>query len=190
MCSDNPAYSRNIPIVCLLFIAWFVYLSTVSPTVFYRDTPEFINTAFSLGISHPAGFPIYNLMAKAVTFFPMGAIPFKINLFSSLMACLSLGILYMASVTFLRVLAGPEPPDSHSWSALLPVGLLAFCFPLWSNTMLAEVYTLHTLFTVLIILSLLKWREKEDIRYLYQPDSHEDWCHVWEPRDHTRRKCP
>jgi tetratricopeptide (TPR) repeat protein len=167
MCSENPAYSRNIPIISLLFLAWFVYLSTLSPTIFYRDTPEFASTAFSLGISHPAGFPIYNLMAKAVTFFPMGAIPFKVNLFSSLIACLALGALYLASVTFLRVLAGPEQSDSHSWSALLPVGFMAFSMPFWGNTMLAEVYTLHTLFTVLVILGLLKWKEKDDIRYLY-----------------------
>ncbi|MFQ5583643.1 MAG: DUF2723 domain-containing protein, partial [Calditrichia bacterium] len=169
MCSENPATSRNIPIVCLLLLAWFVYLSTLSPTVFYRDTPEFVNTAFSLGISHPAGFPIYNLMAKAVTFFPMGAIPFKVNLFSSLIACLALLALYMASVAFLRVLAGPAEYSDSSfvWSSLLPVGFMAFCTPFWGNTMLAEVYTLHTLFTVLVILGLLKWKEKEDIRYLY-----------------------
>ena len=167
MRSENPAYSRNIPIICLLVLAWFVYLSTLSPTVFYRDTPEFASTAFSLGISHPAGFPIYNLMAKAVTFFPMGAISFKINLFSSLIACLALWALYLASVTLLRVLVGPEHSDSYSWSALLPVGFMAFCMPFWGNTMLAEVYTLHTLFTVLVILGLLKWKEKEDIRYLY-----------------------
>lgn len=167
MCSENSAYSKNIFFLCWLAFAWIVYLSTLSPTIFYRDTPEFSNTAFALGISHPAGFPIYNLMAKAVTFFPMGSIPFKVNLFSSLMACLALLGLYMASVTFLRVLAGPEHSDSYSWSALLPVGFLAFCIPFWGNTLLAEVYTLHTLFTVLIILGLLKWKEKEDIRYLY-----------------------
>ncbi len=167
MCSESPAYSKNIPIFCLLFLAWFIYLATISPTVFYRDTPEFTSTAFSLGISHPAGFPIYNLMAKAVTFFPMGAIPFKINLFSSLMACLTLGALYLVSVTFLRVLTGPEHSESHSWAALLPVGFMAFCMPFWGNTMLAEVYTLHTLFTVLVILGLLKWKELEDVRYLY-----------------------
>ena len=169
MCSENPAYSRNIPVACLLVLAWFVYLSTLSPTVFYRDTPEFVNTAFSLGISHPAGFPIYNLMAKAVTFFPMGSIPFKVNLFSSLMACLALLALYMTSVAFLRVLAGPGhySDSSFLWSSLLPVGFMAFCMPFWGNTMLAEVYTLHTLFTVLVILGLLKWKEKEDIRYLY-----------------------
>jgi tetratricopeptide (TPR) repeat protein len=171
MCSVNSADSGNIPritpLVCLLVLAWFVYLSTLSPTVFYRDTPEFTNTAFSLGISHPAGFPIYNLMAKTVTFLPMGSVQFKVNLFSSLVGCLALLVLYMASVTFLRVLAGPEHSDGHSWAALLPVGFIAFCIPFWGNTLLAEVYTLHTLFTVLIIWGLLKWKEKEDIRYLY-----------------------
>jgi tetratricopeptide (TPR) repeat protein len=167
MTSDQPAYSRYIPIACLLVLSWFVYLSTISPTVFYRDTPEFINTAFSLGISHPAGFPIYNLMAKAVTFLPMGSIPFKVNLFSSLMACLSLLALYMTLLTFLKVTADPEHSDSHSWTAFIVVGFLAFCVPFWSNTLLAEVYTLHTLFTILVIWSLLKWHEKEDIRFLY-----------------------
>jgi len=167
MHSTHPANSRNIPLVCFLFLSWFVYLSTLSPTIFYRDTPELVDTAFTLGISHPAGFPIYNLMAKAVTFLPMGSIPFKINLFSSLMGGLALLALYMASVSLLRVLAGPEDSDSYLWPALIPVGFLAFCIPFWGNTMLAEVYTLHTLFTVLVILSLLKWKEKEDIRYLY-----------------------
>jgi len=167
MYSGYPSYSRNIPLVCFLFLAWFVYLSTLSPTIFYRDTPEFVDTAFTLGISHPAGFPIYNLMAKAVTFFPLGSVPFKVNLFSSLIGCLALLALYMASVTFLRVLAGPEDSNSYLWSALIPVGFLAFCIPFWGNTMLAEVYTLHTLFTVLVIWGLLKWKEKGDIRYLY-----------------------
>jgi len=107
-------------------------------------------------------------MAKAVTFFPMGAIPFKVNLFSSLIACLALLILYMTSVTFLRVLAGSEDSDSSFlWPSLLPVGFLAFSIPFWGNTMLAEVYTLHTLFTALMILCLLKWKEKEDVRFLY-----------------------
>ena len=102
-----------------------------------------------------------------MTFFPMGSIPFKINLFSSLMACLALWALYLTSVTFLKVLEGPGNTDSYSWAAFLPVGFMAFCIPFWGNTMLAEVYTLHTLFTVLVILGLLKWKETDDIRYLY-----------------------
>jgi len=47
-------------------------------------------------------------MTKAVTFFPMRSVPFKVNLFSSLIGCLTLLALYMASVAFLRVMAGPE----------------------------------------------------------------------------------
>ncbi|MCZ6513711.1 MAG: DUF2723 domain-containing protein [Nitrospinae bacterium] len=167
MLSHDTPSPFKIYLPLFLILSWFIYLSTLSPTVFYRDTPEFVNTAFALGISHPAGFPIYNLMAKTVTFFPMGSVPFKINLFSSLMACLALLILYAASLSFLRVLAGKESSESFLWPALLPVGMFAFSVPFWSNTMLAEVYTLHTFFTVSIVLALLKWKEQEDIRYLY-----------------------
>ncbi|MEE8205798.1 MAG: DUF2723 domain-containing protein [Nitrospinaceae bacterium] len=167
MFPDEKSPQYNIYLFLLLILSWFIYLSTLSPTVFYRDTPEFVSTAFALGISHPAGFPIYNLMAKAVTFFPMGSVAFKVNLFSSLIGCLALLALFWASISFLRLLAGPERSQFFFWPALLPIGFLAFCLPFWSNTMLAEVYTLHTLFTVLMILGLLKWKEEEDIRYLY-----------------------
>ena len=106
-------------------------------------------------------------MAKAVTFFPMGSVPFKVNLFSSLIGCLALGALYLTSLVFMRVIVGREHSDSYMWCALIPVGFLAFCIPFWSNTMLAEVYTLHSLFTILIILFLLLWKEREDVRFLY-----------------------
>ncbi|NIQ01704.1 MAG: DUF2723 domain-containing protein [Nitrospinaceae bacterium] len=165
---DEKSPSPSIFLGIFIILSWFVYLSTLSPTVFYRDTPEFVNTAYTLGISHPAGFPLYNLLAKAVTFFPLGSIPFKVNLFSSLMGCLALWVLYWTSLTFLRVVAGPEQkPGAYLWPALLPVGFLAFSHPFWWNTMLAEVYTLHTLLTALIFLGLLLWKDRQDVRYLY-----------------------
>ena len=63
---------------------FFSYLLTLSPTILWRDTPEFANVAFTLSIAHPAGFPTYSLLVKSLTFIPLGSIAFKTNLASAI----------------------------------------------------------------------------------------------------------
>ena len=53
------------------------------------------------------------------------------------------------------------------WPALLAAGLLAFSAPFWLHALVAEVYTLHAFLICVLIILLLLWREKEDVRYLY-----------------------
>ncbi len=144
-----------------------VYLITVSPTINHRDSPEFIVSAFTLGISHPAGFPTYNLLAKAFTFFPFGSIAFKVNLFSVFFACLTLALLYATAIHFMASIYPDEDRSRFMGPALLSTGLLAFSGPFWFHSLVAEVYTLHSFFLCLILLLLLLWREKSDVRYLY-----------------------
>jgi hypothetical protein len=67
----------------LILIPGCFYLSTLAPSIGYQDTPEFVDTSFAMGISHPADFPAYNLIAKAITFYrwfpmPSGSISFPL----------------------------------------------------------------------------------------------------------------
>ena len=142
-----------------------VYLGTLAPTLDYRDSPEFIDTAFSLGISHPAGFPTYNLLAKTITFLPLGSMAFKVNLFSMVFACLTLIFLYLTTQLFLEIVFGPG--QDRIIVGVFPVLFLAFSEPFWYHALIAEVYSLHSFFTCLIIYHLLQWRVKADIRYLF-----------------------
>ena len=151
----------------MIVFPWWVYLATLSPTINHRDSPEFIVTAFTLGISHPAGFPLYSLLAKAFTFIPFGSLAFKVNLFSALCACAALGVLYLAALRLLSLLYPGEDRTGFLWPAFLGAGLLAFCAPFWFHALVAEVYTLHALLICILIVFLLLWRQKEDVRYLY-----------------------
>ncbi|PIR01779.1 MAG: hypothetical protein COV66_00250 [Nitrospinae bacterium CG11_big_fil_rev_8_21_14_0_20_45_15] len=151
----------------LVLIPWIVYLATISPTVGYKDSPEFIDTAFTLGISHPAGFPTYNLLAKLATFLPFGSIAFKINLFSALFACLTLGMLYLTSIKIQCLVCGQKEEAIYRRVALVSVGFLAFCLPFWSFAIKAEVYTLNAFFVCLIVYLLLEWKQVKDARFLF-----------------------
>ena len=58
--------SQLRPVLFLSLLAGIWYLLTLAPSILFFDSPEFVNTAFALGISHPAGFPFYNMAAKAI----------------------------------------------------------------------------------------------------------------------------
>src|SRR4030095_16331863 len=79
----------------LLFIAAFVlYLRTLAPSLLYGDSAEFQTIAYTLGIGHPTGYPIYVLLAKLFTFLPVGEIAYRVNLFSAFCAALTVGVVF------------------------------------------------------------------------------------------------
>ena len=127
-----------------------VYLSTMCPTVYLGDSGEFTAAAFCLGIPHNSGYPLYTLLGKLFCFIPLGHIGFRINLMSAVFAVLTVWLVYsfILKITFSLV------------SALVGSLFLAFVPILWSQTVSAEVYTLHTFFVALLIRLLWWWDEK------------------------------
>ncbi|MCH7761683.1 DUF2723 domain-containing protein, partial [candidate division TA06 bacterium] len=68
----------------LLFLStFFIYWKTLCPTVFWRDTGEFLVAAYGLGIPHSPGTPIYPILGRLFSLLPFGTIPFRINLMSA-----------------------------------------------------------------------------------------------------------
>ena len=117
----------------------------------YQDTSEFVDTSFALGISHPAGFPAYNLIAKAITFLPLGSIAFRVNLLYTLLACMTLVVIYLSAIEIIKIYLPESSSETRIGTALFPPALSAFRSPFWFNSLIAKVYTLHSFFTVLII---------------------------------------
>ena len=113
----------------LILIPGFFYLSTLAPSMGYQDTLEFVDTSFALGIIHPAGLPTYNLIAKAITFLPMGSIAFRVNLFSTLLACMTLVVIYLLAIEIIKIYLPESSSESRIGIALFPPALLAFSSP-------------------------------------------------------------
>jgi len=97
----------------------------------------------------------------------LGSIAFRVNFFSAVFACLTLIVLYLATNKIIEICFPKSRRESRAIPALLPPALLAFSSPFWSSSLIAEVYTLHSFFTGLIIYFLLLWKADEDVRYLY-----------------------
>ncbi|OGW15919.1 MAG: hypothetical protein A3G93_03750 [Nitrospinae bacterium RIFCSPLOWO2_12_FULL_45_22] len=152
--------------LCSLF--FLIYLMTVSPQIFWRDSSEFVATAYTLSISHPPGSPTYNLLAKIPTFLPWGSIAFRINLFSSLCAVFTLFFLFKT----LQLLFGQLGSDRtdrplYPYGHLIAAGtvmLFGFSFAFWRWSLTAEVYNLQELFIILMIYLALLYKFKPGVR--------------------------
>lgn len=142
----------------LVFVTSFgLYLKTLCPTVYTFDSAELTTGAYTLGIVHNTGYPLYLMLAKAFTLIiPFGDIAYRVNLFSALCASLSLVIT--------RRIALIIWDSTHA--AILATGMLAVSYPLWSVSVVAEVYTLHILFLSAILWLALYWRQGAGGNYL------------------------
>jgi hypothetical protein len=124
-----------------------LYVRTLVPFALIGDSAEFQVLAYQVGIAHTPGYPVYLLLAKLWTFLPIRDIAYRVNLFSAFMAAVAVSGVYAAT----RLLA-------HSRLAATFGGLaLAVSYTLWSQAIIAEVYTAGAAFAALVWAGLLAW---------------------------------
>ena len=138
--------------IVISLMAFLIYLSTVCPTVYLGDSGELTAAAFSLGIPHNSGYPLYTILGKLFCLIPIGNIGFRMNLMSACFAALTLWIVY---ALIIRI-------TSSRISAFVGTLFLAFIPVFWSQTVSAEVYPLHTFFVALLIRLLWLWDERRE----------------------------
>jgi len=156
---NNPFKLRSdfVAAAIVFILAMTVYLMTLAPGITIEDSGELIAAAYTLGIAHPPGFPLYAFLGKFFTFIPFGSIAWRVNLMSAVFGALTVALLYLVIAKLIKrkLIAGA--------TALI----LAFSPIFWSQSVIAEVYTLNIFFTALLILLLLVWSEKRKNSYLF-----------------------
>jgi tetratricopeptide (TPR) repeat protein len=137
--------------------AFLVYLDTLAPSVSPEDSGELITAAYTLGIAHPPGYPLWCLLGKAFSFIPLGSVAWRVNLLSAALGALSAGVLALIAFRFTR-----------SFSSSLAAALaFAFSRDFWSQAVIAEVYTLNVLLFLLLIFFVLRHEDTCRRRWLY-----------------------
>jgi tetratricopeptide (TPR) repeat protein len=138
-------------------VSFIVYLMTLCPTIYAGDSGDFITAAYTLGIAHPAGYPIYTIIGKVFTLIPYGNIAFRMNLMNAFFTSLAVAVVYSTVVLLTK-------------SRISGVGaslMLAFSYTIWAQAVLSEAYSLNGFFcSVLVYLVVLWYKTKRD-RILY-----------------------
>lgn len=141
----------------LFLFAFFVYLKTAAPTITFSDSGDFITCAYTLGIAHPTGYPLWTMLGHLSCYLPLANIAFRVNLFSGLFGALTVAIAYFL---FLKL---------HLRRVVCVCLTLVYTFSttLWKVSVIAEVYALYAFFAALTLFLLILWREKRLNKFLY-----------------------
>lgn len=136
-----------------------VYFVTLAPSVAFWDAGEFIAAAWTLGVPHPPGTPLYVLFGRIASLVPIGDVAVRVNALSAVAAALSCLFLYLVLLRLMRI--GDQPDALSPWPArggALAGALLAMAgATFWTNATEAEVYALSNLVMVGTLWLLLRW---------------------------------
>jgi hypothetical protein len=158
----HPRVSAALAGVGVTAFVFVIYLRTLAPTILPYDRPDLLDVPMLqmqvcvLGMTHPTGYPSYLMMSHLFTYLPFGDCAYRANLASATYAALAVLAVFAAGCLLSR------------WVVAAAAAALAFGVgvTLWSQAVIAEVYTLNALFIALTLLALLIWRESRKDRYL------------------------
>ena len=122
-----------------------IYVLTLSHTVALEDDGLFLMAGAHLGIAHPPGYPIYTFILHLFMQLPFGTPAFLGHLSSAVLGALSCGGVYLCA----RLLGASALP------ALAAAWLFGVSEHVWSQSIIAEVYALNSLFFFAVYALLL-----------------------------------
>ncbi len=146
-----PAWvDRTAPwLVGLAFL--LLYARTAAPSIveLFDDTLEFQVVLPTFGIAHPTGYPLFTLAGGVWSqLLPAGNWAWRTNLFSAVCAAATVAILFALT----RRLVGRTAGQQANWGGLAAALVFGLGPVWWMQATVAEVYALHNLLTVTILL--------------------------------------
>jgi hypothetical protein len=164
--NDDGDARRGERVVALLSgaAALVVYAVTVAPSIPLWDCGEFIACAYTLGVSHPPGAPLFTLIGRLFTLLPFGSTAVMVNWVSVLS---SVATVALAAVLISRLVrraisreGGGSALVGHlaGWAGAVSI---AFSKTFWFNATEAEVYGLSALMMLAGVFLAIRW---DDLR--------------------------
>jgi len=147
--SQTVRLDRRLAIV-LFALCLGLYSRTLAPGLLFGDAGEFQFAAWRFGLAHPTGYPLYLLLGGSWQHLTalFGIDPAaSLNAFSALLAAAAVALFYLAVLGWL-----PTRDTAARIAAFTAALLIAVNPTLWSQALIAEVYTLHALFIALFLL--------------------------------------
>jgi hypothetical protein len=141
-----------------------LYAMGLQRSVWTGDSAELVTAAYTLGIPHPTGYPIYVWLGKLFTLIPVGGVALRLN---------AMSLVFATATLYFTYLIVAREVEEQSGSALLACvgGLLAVMVlgtarPFWDRAEVAEVYSLSTFLLALFVYLFFRWLDGASARIL------------------------
>ena len=128
-----------------------------------EDSPKFQFVGRALGTAHSPGYPFYVMATYAFGRLPIGTLAYRINLFSAVCGALACVCIFL---TARRLGVTPLLSIAAALAA-------ATSYPVWSNSVTAEVYTLAAVLSGFAVYWLIAFAQTGTVWRLYAA------CAMW-----------
>ena len=133
-------------------LAAVLYLLTAARDIVVGDTGDFVAAALTLGVAHAPGYPLLTMIGHALSWLPVGPLPFRVNLIAVLGHAGTVGV---TCLTMMRL--------SRNRAASVAAAALLATVPLfWRWSLAAEAFPLNNLLVSVVIYCLVRWHEQPD----------------------------
>ena len=144
-------------------VVFALYVLTLAPTTAMWDASEYITAAYTLGIPHPPGNPLFVLLGRVATLLPFGSVAVRVNLLAAASSAVAAAIWFLVAE---RVLA---QWFERRWSRLVGASLAALlsatAFTVWNQSVVNEkVYTVSLAFFAIVSWLTVLWCDDPDGR--------------------------
>ncbi len=138
-------------------VVFLLYLATLAPTTAMWDTSEYITAAYTLGLPHPPGNPLFVLLGRVFSLLPIApTVAQRVNILAAVMSAIAAGAWFLIAE---RVFASRF---TARWQRLLAGALAALvsatAFTVWNQSVVNEkVYTVSLCFFALVSWLTVLW---------------------------------
>ncbi len=152
--------------------AFIVYLITLAPSLDFIDAGELATVAYTFGVAHPTGYPLFTMLGGLWSHIPLGSVIYRMNLFSAVCSSVAIAF-YVYLIWFLIQLQDkkkmpvpakakakngqtlrPQPQLSEGLRLVVAVFgalVIALSETYWKTALAVEVYPLHVLMLSIVL---------------------------------------
>ncbi len=141
-----------------------LYLITLSPSTAMWDTSEYIAAAYTLGLPHPPGNPLFVLIGRVFAVLPIGeSVAVRINILAAVCSAASAAMWFLITE---RVMVSWLP---SRWQRLVGASVAtiigATAFTVWNQSVVNEkVYTVSLVGIAVISWLMIRWSDDPEGR--------------------------
>jgi len=164
--NEHPAIEKHPPsygIAAIVSACVFVlYAVTLAPSTAMWDTSEYIAAAYTFGLPHPPGNPLFVILGRVFSILPIAStVAIRINILAALCSAVSAGMWFLITE---RVLVSWFPERWQRITGGVLAALIgATAFTVWNQSVVNEkVYTVSLVGIALISWLMIRWADDPD----------------------------
>ncbi len=138
-----------------------LYLATLAPSTAMWDTSEYIAAAYTVGLPHPPGNPLFVLIGRVFALLPIAStVAVRLNVLAALCSAASAAFWFL---TVERVARGWLPRQPRLAVAAIAALVGATAFTVWNQSVVNEkVYTVSLAMMAAISWLMFRWIDAPD----------------------------